>query len=164
MTEQDIVDFFKECKSVGLLPADELFPFELGRISFQYPSSYNLDWVTMSLFFQDNFSKTNNFIEIAENKNGKLDLRFMAMAEEKLIDIIINDLEYHKDKFTFFVYKLKGKDGESVNMFFHCLKDQDAMAETQTIDPSQKANEPIHITFLKVMPFGTLSGESTTAS
>jgi len=112
MTEEDIIEFFKDSENVSLLPADDLFPFEIGRIALLYPSSYYLDWVTFSLFFQNNFKDTYNILEITEKNNAKIDLRFEANSEKKKINISAKDLSYNKDKFDYFVRRYKkGRSG-----------------------------------------------------
>ncbi len=162
MTNDDIVEFFKNSKNVSLLPATNLFPFDPGDIVLIYPDSYHIDWVVHSLFFQENYSKTYNSVYITEKENGKIDFRFIAQWENQTVDVTATDLDYNKDKFDYF--NRQHKWGDPVYLRFNCLKRAEKMLETTTIDPDDKANQPIHITVLRVTPLGASSGDLTTHS
>lgn len=151
MTEEDIIEFFKECHHVHFLPKNNLFPFEIGQITFAYRGSYYLDWVVFSQFFQENFLKTYNIIEVTEKENGKIDFRFQVNTENKQMDIVATDLNYNKDSLGDF-RKRQRQDGEGLNLFFNCLKDTQGMMAVADIDPNNTANQPIHITSWTLTP------------
>ncbi len=49
-------------------------------------------------------------------------------------------------------------------MRFVCYKESSEMEQTQTIDPSDDANQPIQIVRINLRPLGTSSGDLTIAS
>jgi hypothetical protein len=157
MEVQDLVDFLEDSKNIVLLPADEKFPFDIGDIVFTYTTKQNIDWVTFSLYFQREYANTTNVVDIIEKNNGKIDFKFQANSQHKTVDIVATDLNYNKEKFDIFVSKFKS--GDHLNMRFNCWKEQDEMEQTMAIDPTDQANQPIHITRLNLFPLGTSSGD-----